>query len=173
MKKSNIVLLVIVLSAVLIAGCATRTSDSGMTLKTVGKSEDSNIYVLDVTMIGEPASNQTMGGEGSGRQYSDIYGTGDMRIWQEGKGLVSVHVNSISPNLNYIKPGMDIVLKTTDLKIMSVMDGYSFQVKCRNDYEPVAALVDNELVTDRYDTYELDYCRMTNPEIIYVGDVTE
>ena len=64
---------------------------------------------------------------------------------------------------------MDIVLKTTDLKIMAIDSGYSFNVKCRNDYEPVASLQDNEMVTDSYDTYELDYCRMSDPEIIYTG----
>ena len=168
MKKAAI-LLILALMLVLTA-CSTRTSDSGYSLKTVGKRIDSNIYVLNVTMLGDPISNKNIGGEGVSRQYSDIYGFGNTRIWQDGKGMISVHVNSVSPSLDYLKPGMDIVLKTTDLKIMAVDPGYSFEVKCRNDYEPVASLQDNELTTERYDTYELDYCRMTNPQITYAGE---
>ena len=160
----------IILLALALTACSTRTSDSGYSLKTVGKRIDSNIYVLNVTMLGDPVSNKNIGGEGVSRQYSDIYGYGNSRIWEDGKGMVSVHVNSISPSLDYLKEGMDIVLKTTDLKIMAVDPGYSFEVKCRNDYEPVASLQDNELTTERYDTYELDYCRMTNPQISYQGE---
>ena len=168
MKKA-IILLIVVLAMVLTA-CSTRTSDSGYSLKTVGKRIDSNIYILNVTMLGDPVSNKNIGGEGVARQYSDIYGFGNSRIWQDGKGMISVHVNSVSPSLDYLKPGMDIVLKTTDLKIMAVDPGYSFEIKCRNDYEPVASLQDNELTTERYDTYELDYCRMTNPQITPAGE---
>ena len=150
-----------------VSACQTRTSDSGFSLKTVGNRIDSNIYVLDVTMLGKPISNTDVGGEGTSRQYSDIYGYGNLRLWQDGKGLVSVHVNSISPKIDYIQPDSDIVLKTTDLKVMAIDEGYRFQVKCRSDYEPVASLQDNEMTSERYDTYELDYCRMTNPQITY------
>lgn len=153
----------------IISGCTTRTSDSGFSQKTLGKKIDSNIYILNVTMLGDPISNKNIGGEGVSRQYSDIYGFGNSRLWQDGKGLVAVHVNSVSPALDYVQPGMDIVLKTTDLKIMAIEDGYSFEVRCRNDYEPVASLQDNEMTNDRYDTYELDYCRMTNPRITFEG----
>ena len=171
MKKKNLfAFFVILLFAVLVmSACSTRTSDSGYSLKTVGKRIDSNIYVLNVTMLGDPKSNKNIGGEGVARQYSDIYGFGNSRLWQDGKGLVAVRVNSVSPALDYVQPGMDIVLKTTDLKIMAIEDGYSFEVRCRNDYEPVASLQDNEMTNDRYDTYELDYCRMTNPRITFEG----
>ena len=168
MKKAWLFLLIAL--ALVLTACSTRTSDSGYSLKTVGKRIDSNIYVLNVTMLGDPVSNKNIGGEGISRQYSDIYGYGNSRIWEDGKGMVSVHVNSVSPSLDYLKPGMDIVLKTTDLKIMAIDPGYTFEVKCRNDYEPVASLQDNELTTERYDTYELDYCRMTNPQITYAGE---
>lgn len=153
-----------------LTACTTRTSDSGYSLKTVGKRIDSNIYILNVTMLGEAQSNKNIGGEGVNRQYSDIYGFGNSRLWQEGKGMISVHVNSVSPSLDYLQPGMDIVLKTTDLKIMAIDPGYSFEVKCRSDYEPVAALQDNEMSSERYDTYELDYCRMSNPQIKFTGE---
>ncbi|MBQ6520672.1 MAG: hypothetical protein IJI14_18345 [Anaerolineaceae bacterium] len=168
-KKSGIFMLLII-CLFLLSACSTRTSDSGYSLKTVGKRIDSNIYILNVTMLGEAKSNKNIGGEGVARQYSDIYGFGNSRLWQDGKGLVSVHVNSVSPSLDYVKPGTDIVLKTTDLKIMAIESGYSFEVRCRNDYEPVASLQDNEISNERYDTYELDYCRMTNPQIQYTGE---
>ncbi len=154
----------------LLSACSTRTSDSGYSIKTVGKRIDSNIYVLSVTMLGTPVSNKNTEGQSVARQYSDLYGFGNARLWQDGKGLVSVHVNSISPALDYVKPNTDIILKTTDLKIMAVEEGYSFEVRCRNDYEPVASLQDNEITNERYDTYELDYCRMTNPQIKYTGE---
>ncbi len=153
-----------------LSACSTRTSDSGYSIKTVGKRIDSNIYVLDVTMLGTPVSNKNTEGQSVARQYSDLYGFGNARLWQDGKGLVSVHVNSISPALDYVKPDTDIILKTTDLKVMAIEEGYSFEVRCRNDYEPVASLQDNEITNERYDTYELDYCRMTNPQIEYTGE---
>ena len=172
MKKRTIVILIIgvCLCAVVVGACTTRTSDSGYSLKTIGNKIDSNIYVLNVTMLGEPESNKNLGGEGVARQYSDIYGFGNSRLWQDGKGMISVHVNSISPSLDYVKPNTDVVLKTTDLKIMAIDPGYSFEVRCRNDYEPVASLQNNEVTSERYDTWELDYCRMTNPLIKYTGD---
>lgn len=169
-KKTALLILFTCIIAVILSACSTRTSDSGYSLKTVGKRIDSNIYVLNVTMLGEAKSNKNIGGEGVARQYSDIYGFGNSRLWQDGKGMVSVHVNSISPSLDYMKAGMDVVLKTTDLKIMSIEPGYSFEVRCRNDYEPVAALQDNEITSEKYDTYELDYCRMSNPQIIFEGE---
>ena len=167
--KRYLPILFLAVICLLTAGCSTRTSDSGYTQKTVGKKNDSNIYVLNVTMLDDPTSNKSIEAEGVGKNYNGVYGYGNTRLWQDGKGLVSVHVNSISPSLSYVKAGMDIVLKTTDLKIMAIDSGYSFTVKCRNDYEPVASLQDNEMVTDSYDTYELDYCRMSDPEIIYSG----
>ena len=170
MKKYRLLMVPIIIILMLSAACTTRTSDSGFSLKTVGKRIDSNIYILNVTMLGTPVSNKNTEGQSVARQYSDLYGFGDARLWQDGKGLVSVHVNSISPSLDYIKPGTDIILKTTDLKIMAINEGYSFEVRCRNDYEPVAALQNNEVTNDRYDTYELDYCRMTNPKIEYTGN---
>ena len=170
MNKKYLILFFVFICLVTVSACTTRTSDSGYSLKTVGNRIDSNIYILNVTMLGEAKSNKNLGGEGVQRQYSDIYGFGNSRIWQDGKGLVSVHVNSISPSLNYLKPGTDIVLKTTDLKIMAIEPGYSFEIRCRNDYEPVASLQNNEITNDRYDTYELDYCRMTNPLIEYTGE---
>ncbi len=171
MKKKNLfaIFVILIFAVLVMSACSTRTSDSGYSLKTVGKRIDSNIYVLNVTMLGDPKSNKNIGGEGVARQYSDIYGFGNSRLWQDGKGLVAVRVNSVSPTLDYVQPGMDIVLKTTDLKIMAIEDGYSFEVRCRNDYEPVASLQDNEMTNDRYDTYELDYCRMTNPRITFEG----
>ena len=142
MKINRIIPALLCICILIFSGCTTRTSDSGFSQKTLGKKIDSNIYILNVTMLGDPISNKNIGGEGVLRQYSDIYGFGNSRIWQDGKGMISVHVNSVSPALDYIKPGADIVLKTTDLKIMAIDPGYSFEVKCRSDYEPVASLQD-------------------------------
>ena len=169
-KGTRLIILCIFLCVIFLGACTTRTSDSGYSLKTIGNRIDSNIYVLNVTMLGEPESNKNLGGEGVARQYSDIYGFGNSRLWQDGKGMISVHVNTINPSLDYIKPGTDVVLKTTDLKIMAIDPGYSFEVRCRNDYEPVASLQNNEVTSERYDTWELDYCRMTNPKITYTGE---
>ena len=84
-------------------------------------------------------------------------------------GVLSVTNGNLNPSLAYIEPGMDIVLKTTDLKTMAIQEGYRFEVKCRNDHDPVASLKDNEMSSSLYDTHELDFCRMTNPKIVYEG----
>ncbi len=170
--KRYFMIVFLIAACLVMTACSTRTSDSGYTQKTVGQKNDSNVYVLNVTMLGTPESNKNLSAEGVARNYNGIYGYANSRLWQDGKGLVSVHVNSISPSLNYIKPGMDIVLKTSDLKVMAIDSGYSFTVKCRNDYEPVASLQNNEIVTESYETYELDYCRMVNPQITYEGQDT-
>ena len=176
MPKKKILLFIligVIVFSFFVIACQTRISDSGYSLKTVGKKIDSNIYILDVTMLGPVTSIKDLSAEGTAKQYSDIYGYGNMRLWQDGKGLVSVHVNSINPKLDYVQPGTDIVLKTTDLKILAIAEGYHFEVKCRNDYEPVASLEDNEITSERYDTYELDYCRMTTPEITLEKNIEE
>ena len=77
----------LLISLLLLSACSTRTSDSGYSLKTVGKRIDSNIYVMNVTMLGSPVSNKNMEGESISRQYSDIYGFGNSRLWQGGEGL--------------------------------------------------------------------------------------
>lgn len=176
MKKSKIIAVtgILILIAILnLSACQTRVSDSGLSLKSVGTNIDNNIYVLNVTMLGNVISSKDTNALGTGRQYSDIYGYENMRLWQDGKGMVQVRVNSISPSLKYIKPESTIVLKTTDLKVMAVSPGYSFEVKCRNDYEPVAALQNNEMSNSQYDTHELDFCRMTDPVIKWVGEPTQ
>lgn len=170
MKKRSqalIFLFAMMISAMLLSGCQSRVSDSGLTQKSFGTNIDNKIYTLNVTMLGDPSSNTETRGEAVQRQYSDIYGYGNMRLWQDGKGLVLVHVNSISPSLKYVQVGTDIVLKTTDLKVMAITEGYQFTVKCRSDYEPIASLRDNELIGSDYDTYELDFCRMVDPNIEY------
>lgn len=176
MKKNRIAIVMIGLilaSMVWLTGCQSRVSDSGMTQKTFGTNIDNKVYSLEVTMLGTPLSNTETKATAAERQYSDIYGYGNMRLWQDGKGLVLVHVNSISPALKYIAEGTDIVLKTTDLKIMAITPGYTFRVKCRSDFEPVASLKDNEMISSEYDTYELDFCRMVDPKIEYTGIPSE
>lgn len=156
-----------ILSVFVLTGCQSRVSDSGRTQMTFGTNIDNKIYNLDVTMLGSPQSNLETNAVSTERQYSDIYGYGNMRLWQDGKGLVLVHVNSISPSLKYIQPDTDVVLKTTDLKIMAIEPGYRFRIKCRSDFEPIASLKDNEMISSDYDTYELDFCRMVDPNIVY------
>lgn len=169
-RNAMLRLMGIFLCVFILSACQSRVSDSGLTQRTFGTNVDSKIYHLDVTMLGNPTSNTETNAAATQRQYSDIYGYGNMRLWQDGKGLVLVRVNSISPNLKYIEVGRDIVLKTTDLKIMAITPGYRFKVKCRSDFEPVASLRDNEMISSDYDTYELDFCRMVDPNIEFVSE---
>lgn len=169
-RRNMFLLLIILIGVFMFSACQSRVSDSGLTQRTFGTNIDGKIYNLDVTMLGDPLSNTETSAVSTQRQYSDIYGYGNMRLWQDGKGLVLVRVNSISPNLKYITAGKDIVLKTTDLKIMAITPGYRFHVKCRSDFEPVASLKDNEMISSDYDTYELDFCRMVDPNIEFVTE---
>ena len=67
MKKITIFTFIITIFLIMLTACSTRTSDSGYSVKTVGKRIDSNIYILNVTMLGEPKSNKNFGGEGVSR----------------------------------------------------------------------------------------------------------
>ena len=53
MNKKYLILLFVIIFLLTVSACTTRTSDSGYSLKTVGNRIDSNIYILNVTMLGE------------------------------------------------------------------------------------------------------------------------
>ena len=56
MKAKKIIIVFFCICILTISACTTRTSDSGFSQKTLGKKIDSNIYVLNVTMLGERVS---------------------------------------------------------------------------------------------------------------------
>jgi len=122
-------------------------------------------YTVSITVAEEMVSNKTLQGEGSVFGYGG-YVSGSMRIWQEGKGLLPVRVNSISPLISL--PGMDltgktIILKTSDLKAMGLPNGATTTLVCNLDTEVLSPVTSSQtLTTDRL-TYELDACRMLTP----------
>ena len=59
----------------------------------------------------------------------------------------------------------EVILKTTDTKVTAISDGDLVTFKCRQQYEAVAAAREGQPFNAATDgTWELDYCRMAEPE---------
>lgn len=126
---------------------------------------DYEVYELSVIANDVPGGYSSLNAYGSSATVNGI-GSGSFRVWEEGKGLLQVEVVSVSPGLDYIKTGENIIIKTEDRKIMGVTPGMEFRIKCRNEYEAVSAMANGETFdAKKFGTWELDYCRMVDPVV--------
>lgn len=183
MFKLHIVLVFLVILLATCSGCGSNPVAPGdpsvnQVLKTNPESDNdfswsaqvevevfTQAYTVNITVAENVVSNTTIQGSGNIFGYGGFV-SGNMRIWQEGKGLLPVRVNSIAPEINL--PGMDlsgktIVIKTSDLKAMGLPNGATTTIICNLDTEVLSPVTNGQkLTTDRL-TYELDACRMTTP----------
>jgi hypothetical protein len=121
---------------------------------------DPNLYRLTVRVGGESKDHTELHGSGSSWSVNGT-GGGSVSFWQDGKGIIPAEVKSIQPSPGFIRVGDNVVLKSEDLKLGRVQDGWVIDVKCRIDYEPVKNLGVVGEVNDARDvqTWELDDCR--------------
>ena len=143
---------------VLVLGACTpyQTTDQG---KAITSKIDPNLYFLEIKIDDDVLSHSTIQGSLSG---SVIGGYGSMggRIWQEGKGLLRGELLSVNPTVPFADVGQQIIVKTTDLKIMSLRHGEVVRLGCTSDYEPICALTEDGEIGECYELWEFDYCRM-------------
>jgi len=145
------------LLVVALAGCANyQETDQG---KAINAKIDPNLYFLEIKIDDDILSHSRIEGSFSG---SVIGGYGSMggRIWQEGKGLLRGELLSVNPSVSFAEVGEQIIVKTTDLKIMSLRHGEIVHLGCTSDYEPICALDEDGSPGECFDLWEFDYCRM-------------
>ena len=126
---------------------------------------DTNVYNLEAEVSGDVESVTGLRAEGSALTISGTGGA-NFSMWEEGKGLLRVMIISITPALDNVYAGKVVILKTTDKKVMALLPGDQVSLKCRNQYEAVAAVLNYEdFDPEEMGTWELDYCRMTDPGV--------
>lgn len=83
---------------------------------------------------------------------------------ESGKGFVRLTVVSANPSTDLAPVGKVVVLKMTDTKGTVLTAGDEVTLKCRRQYEAVAAVQDNQKFdADADATWELDFCRLATP----------
>jgi hypothetical protein len=85
---------------------------------------------------------------------------------EAGKGFVRLKVQVSNPSTAEAPVGEVAIIKTTDTKVTALMAGDVITVKCRRQYENIAAVKEGQKFNkDEVGTWELDYCRLASPVI--------
>lgn len=155
-------LLIVCLSVVLFTACMPQQrTDTGVVIPLKA---DEAVYTVQLQVENELESHTEQLGSISGNMYSSEFGYLRGRFWEEGKGILRGTLVSVNPALSepFAKAGEVVILKTTDLKVMSILPGDRVQFLCVADWEPVCSL--NESSSSKTgeckDTWEFDYCRV-------------
>lgn len=179
MKKICVFVLLFV--AALLLGCmpVSDGADTAASENTVAKSNgniyyDPSLYTMTVRIGGSPKEHTEIHASGSASYYNGI-GGGSMVVWQDGKGIIPAYVIEMEPTSSIVSVGDSILLKTEDLKMSRLEEGWVVEIKCRMDYEPLTELhVPNEVVdAELTQTWELDLCRMSSPVFIVETEETD
>ena len=123
------------------------------------------VYKVTIEVDDEIINHTEVGASGSAFVFNG-FGSASYRMWQEGKGLLPVKIVSIEPAIEDIPVGTNIVLKTSDLKAMSLPTGATTVFICNLDTEVLSPVRDNQVLTTDRQTYELDNCRMLSPVFV-------
>lgn len=127
------------------------------------------VYTVVVVVYDDIASHTEVNAEGSssGGAYGG-YGSysSSFRMWQDGKGILPVQLISVSPDFHELAPGDLFLLKTSDLKAMSIPVGATARFICNEDVEVLSPNQDRQVLTSDRLTYELDDCRMETPRFV-------
>lgn len=170
--SATFALLLIVMIAMILSGCQSDgpqpDSDSGFSFQVVdgGIPVDDAIYNLVGVVVADIKSLQTTQARGSLSAIGG-YASGSYVQWMEGKGFLRVDLTSVYPLPPFLETGKEtVVLKTTDSKAIGLLPGDQVKLKCRVQYENVAATKAYEVIdVDSYGTWEFDYCRLVDPII--------
>lgn len=123
-------------------------------------------YEVTVRISDDLLSTQTINSESYGSVVGmggSVYGSSSSRMWTEGKGTVPVKLLNISHEFPMVEVGQLIILKTTDLKAISLPVGAIVLFVCSQDAEVTSPVYSGQLLTTDRVTYELDNCRMKSP----------
>jgi len=130
---------------------------------------DDNVYNISGIIVSDVDSFSYQMGESHIYGYGSQYGgfvSGSGAVWNEGKGFVRLQIDSISPPTDLAKVGDTVILKTSDQKIRAILPGDYVKLKCRAQYENLAAVRNNSSFDQQLlETWEFDYCRMSSVKI--------
>lgn len=149
-------------------------SDSAQTYDGGRIPVDNNIYEV-VGVVQSPMESlvrQTRAASGSASGVM-ISGTGTMSGSYhgpefDGKGFIRIALESITPTPQQfeVPAGATIIVKSSDTKAILVGAGDRVYLRCRVQYEAVAAVLEREKFdANTVATWELDYCRLASPVV--------
>lgn len=131
---------------------------------------DKTVYIIQGTVQSPVESlvrqTEAAGGSMSGWQAGGFGSISGSYFGPEfgGKGFIRVLVEESNSHLAPV--GTVAILKSSDTKASILGHGDRVTFKCRAQYEAVAAVLDNEKFDrEALQTWELDYCRMVNPNV--------
>jgi len=138
---------------------------------------DDNVYVITGTVQApiDSLERQVEPAEGGISGFVGAGGPGFVSGWYsgpefQGKGFLRLLVSSTVPSTSYAVPGRVAILKTSDTKARVLEAGDEVTLKCRLQYEAVAAVRENEDFDQaKVETWEIDYCRLATPVITTDG----
>lgn len=175
MLNTHKITIIAALLALLLAGCGgvdrPPLAESDSSQKFRGGSEipvDDVVYTIKGKVVADLESLVQQDSPGYTRTYVSEYGTSYtyMPPVVDGKGFLRVLVEMATPETALAPVGNVVILKTTDTKIRAVLPGDFITLKCRAQFEAVAAVRDHETFNaEKLGTWELDYCRMPTPVV--------
>lgn len=130
---------------------------------------DTAVYTITGTVSAEveslvrqtaPAQVQSYSAEGM--SYSTYYGP-----QLNGKGMVRLTVTASDAALAPV--GSTVILKLDDTKGILLLPGDQITVKCRAQFEAIAAVMNRQEFDPAAGTWELDYCRLATPVVGRAG----
>jgi hypothetical protein len=84
-----------------------------------------------------------------------------------GKGMVRLTVESSDAELAPV--GSTVILKLDDTKGLLLLPGDQITLKCRAQFEAIAAVMNRQEFDPAAGTWELDYCRLATPVVGMIG----
>lgn len=130
---------------------------------------DTAVYTITGTVATEveslvrqtaPAQVQSYSAEGL--SYSTYYGP-----QMNGKGMVRLTVEGSNAALAPV--GSTVILKLDDTKGILLLPGDHVTLKCRAQFEAIAAVTNRQEFDPAAGTWELDYCRLATPVVGQAG----
>ncbi|MEZ4870542.1 MAG: hypothetical protein R3C14_54940 [Caldilineaceae bacterium] len=134
---------------------------------------DTRVYTITGTVAADvaslvrqtaPAQAQSYSAEGV--SYGTFYGP-----QLNGKGMARLIVTNSDSAL--APAGSTVILKLDDTKGILLQSGDHITLKCRAQFEAIAAVMNRQAFDPTAGSWELDYCRLATPVVGMVGGASE
>lgn len=127
---------------------------------------DEHVYTVTGEVSGQinDLSRQVKPATGSVTAYNGYASGSFTGPIEAGKGFVRLRITKSDSDIAPV--GELTILKTADTKVTALLPGDVVTLKCRKQYENVAAVKEGQkFKAEEAGTYELDYCRLSNPVV--------
>lgn len=129
---------------------------------------DTKAYLITGEVVSSVNTVSRQTSPAQGEMYGSAYGASGTFYGEtvKGKGMVRLLVKTASPSTTEAQPGNVSILKVADTKGSALLPGDVVSVKCRRQFEAIAAVQENQKFDEKRDgTWELDYCRLVSPVV--------